>query len=189
MVGLIQKTLLDLVESKGGLAAVNDVRSRASVPDDRIFRIGDVYPDDEFQRLLATTCSVLNCNEQQVFEDFAEQFFKDATVRFGKWFSLAKNSHDFLIFQTTIHNTFASGVVDPDQRQAVQDKTSVEQISDRYLITRYKSPNRLCGLYKALGSWVARYYGDSIEITEEKCLHHGDDECEMHVRWTAFGHS
>ncbi|RYZ75648.1 MAG: hypothetical protein EOP05_07265 [Proteobacteria bacterium] len=189
MMGLIQKTMIDLVEAKGGLQAVKLVRTRAQLPDDRVFRIGDVYPDEEFQRLLQATCDVLGVEKQKVFDEFAGHFFKDATVRFGKWFDLAKNSHQFFIFQTTIHNTFASGVVDPDQRQAVQDKMSIDQISDRYLITHYKSPNQLCGLYRSLGNWIASYYGDTIVITEKKCLHEGDEECEMHIEWKAFGHS
>lgn len=183
MIGLIQKTLLDLVESKGGIEAVHEVRARAQVPEDRVFRIGDVYGDEEFQRLLSSSLEVLNLNRAQIFDAFADQFFKDATVRFGKWFALAKNSYDFLIFQTTIHNTFASGVVDPTERQAVQDKTSIEKVSDRYLITHYRSPNKLCDLYRALGGWVARYYGDDVVMTESKCLHRGDGECEIHVKW------
>lgn len=186
MVGLIQKTMIDLIEEKGGAAAVAAVREKAAIPVDRVFRIGDVYPDDEFQRLLAATCEVLNVKAEQAFDAFAEVFFKDATVRFGKWFDLAKNSHQFLIFQTTIHNTFASGVVDPKERRAVQDKTSVEQISDRYIVTHYRSPNKLCGLYKSLGGWVARYYGDEITIDEATCMLRGDDACEIHVKWDKF---
>jgi Haem-NO-binding len=187
MIGLIQKTLLDLVEVKGGPTAAAQVRAYAQVPEDHVYRIGDVYADVEFQRLLEGTCKVLNLSLTEVYEAFAEQFFRDATVRFGKWFSLAKNSHQFLIFQQTIHNTFASGVVDSHDRQAVRDKTSVDQISDRYIVTHYQSPNKLCGLYKALGAWIANYYGDKIEIVEEKCLHNGDSECEMHVKWLKFG--
>lgn len=183
MIGLIQKNFLDLVESNAGADGVEKVRTLAQIPVDRVFRIGDVYGDDEFQRLFAATCTVLSVTPEKAYELFADQFFKDATVRFGKWFALAKNSYDFLVFQTTIHNTFASGVVDPDQRQAVQDKTSIVKVSDRYLITHYRSPNKLCGLYRALGLWVANYYGDRVEMTESKCLHSGDSECEIHVKW------
>jgi len=187
MVGLIQKVLLDLVEQEGGFEAVHRVREKAGVPSDRLFRLGEVYADDEFQRLFKATVEVLDLNEDQIFKSYADRFCKDAQRRFSKWFDLAKNSRDFLEFQTTIHNTFASGVVDPAARQAVKDKFNIEKIDDRKIVTHYRSPNRLCKFYRALGQWMADHYGDEIEFEEPKCQHRGDDECEIHVTWTRIG--
>ena len=31
------------------------------------------------------------------------------------------------------------------------------------------------------------YYQDETTITEKKCLKLGDDECEIHIRWTKLG--
>ena len=58
MIGLIQKILLDLVEEKAGPEAVIAVKRAAGVPLDRIFRIGEVYSDTEWQNLLSATCCV-----------------------------------------------------------------------------------------------------------------------------------
>ena len=184
MIGLIQKVALDVVEQLGGVTALERVRERAALPSDRLYRLGDAYPDDECQRLFQAAIEILELTEDAFLNSYADRFGRDVQRRFGKWFDLAQNSRQFLEFQTTIHNTFASGVVDPAARQAVKDKFNVETIDSRNIITHYRSPNRLCKLYRALGQWMAGYYGDQIEFEDPQCQLRGDDECEIHVRWT-----
>jgi hypothetical protein len=182
MVGLIQKLLLDLVEEKAGLEAVAEVKRRASVPPDRIFRIGEVYSDEEWQRLLRAACEVLGGSEADVMDAYAEVFGRDALSRFRKWFEMSANSRDFLERQIIIHNVFASGVRDPEARKAVVDKFRIEKRKDE-IVTHYRSPNRLCSLYKSLARWMFRHYGDQASIEEPKCMLRGDEECELHVIW------
>jgi hypothetical protein len=182
MVGLIQKVLLDLVEEKAGIEAVSAVRLSAGVPPDRVFRIGEVYSDDEWQRLLRAACDVLRCNETEAMDAYAEVFGRDALSRFPKWFEMSANSREFLERQIVIHNVFASGVRDPEARKAVVDKFRIETHKDR-IVTHYRSPNRLCSLYKSLARWMFRHYGDDAVVEEHKCMDRGDDECEIHVIW------
>jgi len=182
MIGLIQKILLDLVEEKVGPEAVMDVKRSAGVPLDRIFRLGEVYSDTEWQKLLSATCRVLGANEDQVMELYADVFGRDALIRFSKWFEMSANSREFLERQITIHNVFASGVVDPNSRKAVVDKFRIETFDDK-IVTHYRSPNKLCSLYKALARWMFNHYADEAVIEETKCMHRGDEECEIHVIW------
>jgi Haem-NO-binding len=182
MVGLIQKILLDLVEERAGPEAVRDVKRSAGVPLDRIFRLGEVYSDMEWQNLLSASCRVLGANEEQVMELYADVFGRDALVRFSKWFEMSANSREFLERQITIHNVFASGVVDPNSRKAVVDKFRIETFEDK-IVTHYCSPNKLCSLYKALARWMFNHYADDAVIEETKCMHRGDEECEIYVIW------
>ncbi len=175
--------LLDLVEEKAGTEAVSEVMRRAGVQPDRTFRIGEVYSDEEWQRLLLAACDVLHCSETEAMDAYADVFGRDALSRFPRWFEMSANSREFLERQITIHNVFASGVRDPDARKAVVDKFRLEK-HDREIVTHYRSPNRLCALYKALARWMFRYYGDEGVIEEPKCMHRGDAECELHVIWT-----
>jgi hypothetical protein len=186
MVGLIQKMLLDLVEEEGGAGAVSEVRRRAGVPADRIFRIGEVYPDEEWQRLLCAAREVLHYSEAEAMDAYAEVFGRDALARFPMWFDMSANSREFLERQITIHNVFASGVRDPEARKAVVDKFRIEKLPDE-IVTHYRSPNRLCALYKSLARWMFRHYGDEAVIDEQKCMLRGDDECEIHVIWKKLG--
>jgi Haem-NO-binding len=182
MIGLIQKVLFDLVEERAGPKALAEVKLAAGVPLDRIFRLGEVYSDTEWQNLLSATCRVLGSNEEQVMELYADEFGRDALERFSKWFEISANSREFLERQITIHNVFASGVRDPESRKAVVDKFLIETFDDE-IVTHYRSPNKLCSLYKALARWMFKYYGDEAVIEETKCMHRGDEECEIHVIW------
>jgi len=182
MIGLIQKILFDLVEERAGLDALDEVKRSAGVPLDRIFRLGEVYSDAEWQSLLSAACRVLNADEEEFMELYADEFGRDALARFSKWFEISENSREFLERQITIHNVFASGVRDPDSRKAVVDKFRIETFDEK-IVTHYRSPNKLCSLYKALARWMFRYYGDEAVVEETKCMHRGDEECEIHVIW------
>src|SRR5262249_30622187 len=146
------------------------------------FRLGEVYSDEEWQRLLAAACDVLQMAEEQTMEAYADVFGRDAMTRFSTWFEMSSNSREFLERQITIHNVFASGVPDPAARKAVVDKFRIEKFEDK-IVTHYRSPNKLCTMYKALARWMFRHYGDHAAIEEPRCMKKGDAECEIHVIW------
>jgi hypothetical protein len=183
MLGLIQKLLLELVEERAGAEGVSEVMRRAEVPPDRVFRIGEAYSDEEWQRLFRAAVEVLRCGEAEFMDAYAEVFCRDALSRFPKWFEMSANSREFLERQVTIHNVFASGVRDPEARKAVVDKFRIEK-HEGEIVTHYRSPNRLCSLYKSLARWMFRHYGDEARIEEPKCMLRGDEECELHVIWS-----
>ena len=182
MVGLIQKVLLDLVEERSGPAAVSEVRERAGVAPGQVFRLGESYPDDEWRRLLGAACDLLGLTEEELLEAYAEVFYRDAVTRFSRWFEMSKSSREFLERQVTIHNVFAAGVRDPEARRAVVDKFWIEE-REGGIVTHYRSPNRLCAMYRALARWIIRHYGEEATIEETRCMRRGDEECEIHVSW------
>jgi hypothetical protein len=184
VVGLIQKVLFDLVEQVGGPAAVAEVRLRAGVPEDRRFRLDTVYPDDEWQRLLAATGAVLGKSQEELEHAYADFFGRDSLRRWPVWFEMSANARQFLERQQTIHNTFATGVRDAGARRGIRDKFRLER-RPHELVTHYRSPNQLCGLYKALAQWVLDHYREQAAIEETRCTKRGDPECEIHIRWPA----
>jgi len=184
MVGLIQKVLFDLLAEVGGPQVVAQVRLRAGIPEDRRFRLDTVYPDDEWQRLLAATGEVLGKSQDELERAYADYFGRDALRRWPAWFEMSANARQFLERQQTIHNTFATGVRDAGARAGITDKFRLEK-REHELVTHYRSPNQLCGLYKALAQWVLDHYREQAQIEETSCTKHGDAECEIHIRWSA----
>lgn len=182
MVGLIQKLLFDLVEQVGGPGAVAEVRLRAGLPEDRRYRLDTVYPDDEWQRLLAAAGAVLGKSQDELERAYADFFGRDALRRWPVWFEMSANARQFLERQQTIHNTFATGVRDAGARSGIRDKFRLELL-EREIVAHYRSPNQLCGLYKALARWVLAHYREHATIEETMCTRHGDAECEIHIRW------
>lgn len=182
MVGLIQKILFDMVESTAGADAVVEVRRRAGVPADKEFRIDEDYDDEEWRRLLAAACGVLDVTQEQAEKVYADFFFKDMLQRWPMWFQMSKNAREFLERQPRIHNGFATGVQDPEARRSINDKFELEKCNGE-LVMHYRSPNELCGLYKALARLIINHYGDQASVEETRCLKRGDAECELHIRW------
>ena len=182
MVGLIQKLLLDMIESTATIDAVLEVKRRAGVPPDKEYSISKTYADEEWQRLLAATCDVLKITPEQAEEAFAEFFYKDALKRWPTWFQISKNARELLERQPRIHNGFATSMQKSEERQAINDKFHLETFN-KELVVHYCSPNRLCGLYKALARRILDHYGDQATLRETRCLKKGDSACEIHICW------
>ena len=71
-------------------------QSLAGVPEERQFRINEAYDDEEWQRLLAATCEVLDITQEQAEQAYADFFCKDAQQRWPRWFQMSENGRQFL---------------------------------------------------------------------------------------------
>lgn len=182
MVGLILKVLCDVVEEAGGPEASAEMRRRAGIPEDRRYRLDTVYADEEWQRLLRAAGEVLGMSQDDLEIAYADYFGRDAFRRWPVWFSMSANAREFLERQQTIHNTFATGVSNPEARREIEDKFRLEKLDDE-IVTHYRSPNQLCGLYRALARWVLEHYREHASIEDTRCTKRGDPECEIHIRW------
>jgi hypothetical protein len=175
MVGLMQRVLFDLVESTKGAEALSELKERADVPAEKIFRISEVYSADEWRRLLDAAREVLELDEDRTLAALADALCRDALVRFPFLFDGAKSSRELLAKMPAIHAMVASGA-------PVPQKFHVDARGEE-LITYYQSPNKLCALYKHAAHWIATHYGDTIRIEEKGCMGQGAERCELHLSW------
>ena len=177
MLGYPLKLLMNTIESRHGRAGVAETLAEAGLPPDRVYSLNEPYADSEAQRLTAAALHRVS------LEDVAEAFFKDTLMRFPTFFEMCNTSRAFLEMQPEIHNTFAIGLQRPEERQAVQDKFRLEKLTDE-LVVHYRSPNRLCEMYKAIAQHVFKHYREKGTIDEPKCMNRGDNECELRIRWS-----
>ena len=184
MLGYPFRPLLQAIEAKAGPAAVAEVKRRAGVPADRTYRMSEIYEDEECQRLLSVAGEVLGLDVAEICDLWAVAFLKDTQKRFPAWYEMCADARALLECHPEIHVGFAASLTDPKASEAVTRKFRIEKL-ERELIVHYRSPNRLCMLYRALARQVIEHYGDNAEIEETKCLHRGDPECEFHIRWTS----
>ena len=176
MLGYPLKLLLNAIESRHGHDAVLQTLAEAGVPADRVFRLNEPYSDSEARRL------TIAATQRISVDDIAEAFFSDTVTRFPTWYGMCKTSRQFLEMQPEIHNTFAVGLQRPEDRDAVRDKFRLEKLKDE-LVVHYRSPNRLCDLYKAIAQRVFEHYHEKATIDEPRCMKRGDDDCELRIRW------
>ena len=187
MHGLIPKMLVDFVEGSGGPEAAAAVRSAGGFEPDEEIRMDRSIARDRWLTMLSKGLDILGVAPEEGEEAFAEFFYEDAKARWPVWFGLANNSRDFLEMVPTIHNSLATGTMEPGLRARAADKFRIERVSDNEIITHYRSPNGHCGLYKALARKIITHFGDEGSVDHEKCRKNGDDECEIHIRWTRLG--
>jgi len=167
---------MNAIESRFGHEGAAQTLAEAGLPPDRVYKLNESYADSEGQRLTAAALQLVS------LEDVAEAFFKDTLQRFPTFFEMCKTSRSFLEMQPEIHNTFAHGLQRPEERDAVRDKFRLEKLEDE-LVVHYRSPNRLCEMYKAIAQHVFQHYGDKATIDEPQCMNRGDGECELRIRW------
>lgn len=188
MVGLMQKLLFNLIRNMAGEETLAQIKQQAGLPPTKEYQINNVYSDEEWRGLLKVTFNVLGMSIERGNKVFAAYFLKETIQRFPTWFSMSKNSYEFLSIQPTIHNCFATSVLDKTSREAINDKFKIEQLPNK-LITHYRSPNQHCTLYKYLAQEVIQYYQDEADIEEKMCMQQGASECEIHINWTKLGTS
>jgi hypothetical protein len=176
VLGYPLKLLVNAIERRYGQEAVGEVLAEAGVPADRVYRLNEPYPETEAQRLAVAVSRRLSV------EDVAEAFFRDTVERFPTWFAMCKNSREFLEMQPEIHNTFAVGLQRPEDREAVRDKFRLEKL-DNELVIHYRSPNRMCDMYKAIARRVFHHYQETATLDEPRCMKRGDADCQMRIRW------
>jgi hypothetical protein len=172
----------DWIEARGGVEAVSEVKRRAGVPEQKQFRLSEVYDDEEFQRLVAAGAEILALGQSQFEDEFAAACFEDLLGRWPTFFRISRNAREFLERQPAIHNSFASGALSPSERRGITDKFRLERL-EKETVAHYSSVNRLCGFYKAFARRVIDYYHGQASIEEPRCLRKGDPECEIHIRW------
>jgi hypothetical protein len=177
VLGYPLKLVLNAIEKRYGPEAVAQLFAEAGIPADRVYRLNVPYADSEAMRLSAAAFKRIP------LEDVGEAFFKDTLERFPTWFEMCKTSREFLELQPEIHNTFAHGLQRPEERDAVRDKFRLEKLEDE-LVVHYRSPNRLCDMYKAIAKHVFEHYRDNATIDETACMKRGDAECELRIRWS-----
>ena len=182
MLGYPFRPMLQAIEARGGAAAVAEVKRRAGVPPERVYRMSETYPDAECQRLLAAAGEVLALSVEETCDLWAAAFLQDTQKRFPAWYRMCADSRALLEYHPEIHSGFAASLRDPKASQAVTDKFRLEKL-EQELVVHYRSPNRLCKLYRALARRVIAHYGDEADIEERRCQHRGDPECEIRIRW------
>ncbi|WP_299396877.1 heme NO-binding domain-containing protein [Pelagibius sp.] len=182
MLGYPFRPLLQAIEAAGGMAAVGEVKRRAGVPAGRTYRMSEVYSDTECQRVLAAAVDVLGRSAEEICDLWAAAFLEDTQKRFPTWYAMCADARALLECHPEIHDGFAASLTDPEASRAVAQKFRIEK-RERELIVHYRSPNRLCRLYRALAQRVIAHYGDAADVEETQCLHRGDPECEFRIRW------
>lgn len=182
MVGLIHRLLLEMLHPMVGAEGITRILQQAGIPADTEFRLDTNYPEAEFDGLLQAILDETGLPQPQLEQIYARFFLADAKKRWPTWFSMSANGREFLLRQPKIHNGFASAMLNEADRSRINDKFMFEE-GDSAITVHYRSPHRLCGLFKCLAQEVLDHYQEQARISESLCLKQGDRECCIHIAW------
>ncbi|QIT55087.1 heme NO-binding protein [Aquisalimonas sp. 2447] len=186
MIGLIQHTLLVLLEREGGTSLRERILADCGLPVDSRFAIHKDFADIECSALITAAAARMDIDEETLWGLYADYFLEEAHQLLPRFFEMAPTARDFLLRQPTIHCTFGAGLRDAEARSQVRDKFHITEDGDD-LVVRYRSNLQLCKLYRALAERVLALYGETGEIQEEMCRHHGHEACVFRIRFHGHG--
>lgn len=186
MIGIIHDTLAETLVDLGGEELRRQVFRCAGLPEGTHFRINRNYSDEDFHRLFEFARSLTGADEQTLFDAFSARFLIKAQALFPRFFQMATGAQDFIRRQAAIHAVMGASLRDPAEQRDLEDKFSVLASDGEVTRVRYRSQNRLCGLYRSLARAVAEHYGEGVTIENECCAKRlGGGECIFRLTFSA----
>lgn len=186
MIGIIQKTLTECLLQAGGDDLRRAVFREAGVPEDRVFRMDQNYPDEEMGRLLEATKRLTGLESDSVEAMFARTFLRLVKEVFPQFIAMSADSADLVRMQARIHALIGSGLRSQVERDATADKFHLQEQGPHRVVVRYRSHLQLCGLYRHLVRATADHFGDTVDIATLQCRSQGAEACSFRVAWTAI---
>lgn len=134
-------------------------------------------PDDNFTKIVATAAERAALTPNALLESFG-QFIAPRLLSMypalvkPEWRSLDVIEHT----ERSIHT-----VVRAQNPEATPPYLRVHRTSPSEVIIFYDSPRRLCSVAKGIISGLARHFGETLRITEERCMLAQDPDCTLVV--------
>ncbi len=180
MIGVINALLFEFVEEKWGAEALQRLKVELGFEPDFHFRQHRVYDDAEWARVYEKTIAFLRQEREQFEWTFGFFSGEKLLTMHHALIADCKTARDVILRQPGIHHGIADAVVNPKEHQGIIRKFRLEEDGST-VIMNYRSPNRMCTFYRSLATFVAHYYGETVKITEVRCMKYGADECKIHL--------
>lgn len=180
MYGLINQAVHDLIVSKFGQGAWNEIAARAGVGDST-FATMSKYPDDVTYGLVGAASQVLNLPAEQVLEAFGEYWtVYSAEQGYGHLLDFAgSNLVDFLTNLDEMHTRIQ--MMFPDLGPP---SFRVSDVTDSSLRLHYFSSRPgLAPVAKGMVQGLGKRFGTPVDVHLERSREGGHDHDEFLVRF------
>lgn len=180
MIGWVAHVLADFLEEVGGAGLRAHAVAAAGFEAGVRFRLDADYADAACRAMLDAALARAGLTEEAAFAAFAPYFLARSRDAFPGFFEASGGSvRAFLLHQPETHNVLAAGLREGDSRAAVARKFAVEPTPTGVRL-RYRSPNRLAGLYVAVARRLGEEMGQPVSARFEEGGP-GDERCVIAV--------
>ena len=174
MHGMLFVELKKYVNVKLGDGAFDTLLGAAGM-DGRVFTPTREYPDGDMAQLVSTASRLTGAPAAAILEDFGSHLVPGllgmyrALIR-PEWGALDVIEHT----EGTIHKAVraSTGIATPPVLQTTR-------VSPTELRLTYSSARKLCPVAKGIARGVATHYGETLRISESRCMHQGASSCEL----------
>ena len=177
MKGVVFITLNEMVEKQYGISVWEEILTKVNPASDGVYVSTENYPDEEIVGYVSVISDKLNLPTTEVTKLFGRYLFDELNKKMSFFSKQCENLFDFL---DSIEN-----VVHKEVRKLYEHSNlptiDCDIINQRQLNMTYYSTRKLCYLAEGLIQGAADYYGDVIELSHPKCMHHGDQNCLLEV--------
>ncbi len=135
------------------------------------------YSDAELGRLVTAIAAAQDLSPQEALRWFGQHAIPHFRAYAPELFERHENCWGFLrslndIIHPEVRNLYP-GVDVPDFEYPVPDG------DERPIV--YRSPRRLCGLAEGLMLGSAAHFGETLAVSQSRCMHRGDDHCRFEL--------
>lgn len=175
MHGLIFASFRDYLLTEHGSGLANDVL--AGEPQ---YTLSEAYPDEQFLVLLERARERTGLTLDELLFEFG--VFTAATTfarLYAVLFKSARGAKAFLLtVEEPIHDVIRVAL--PEARPP---QLGVTDLGEDGLEIAYTSPRRICAMLRGLVEGTGRVYGETLDVEEVTCMHHGADACRLRTRF------
>ena len=180
MHGIIHVEFRDYAVGQIGEDGWSELLREARV-DHATYRITETYPDDELTGLVLALARRTDRRVDAVLEDAGRFAARGLLTTYGSfvrpgWRTLDVVEHT----ETVIHR--AVRMRDPG---AEPPALEAQRRSPGEVVVLYRSARGLCALGRGIILGIADHHGEAVTVSETRCQHLGDPECEIVARLQA----
>jgi hypothetical protein len=177
MHGVFHKGFRDFVIEAYGDGTWSAARDASGV-DRQVYLPVNYYPDAEFISLVEGVSSAIDDSPFDLLESFG-RFMADRLLdTYGRtvdddWDALEVVEHA----ESGVH----AALREHDPELSPPRLECTREGPDRVTVV-YESSRRLCPVAIGLAEGVGESFGEPLSVTEPRCMHRGDERCELVVR-------
>jgi predicted hydrocarbon binding protein len=181
MYGLVNAAVHDMVVSKFGEEAWQQIKAKAGLTLDTFSRM-EPYADDITYRMVAAASEVLNMSADDVQRALGEYWvLYTGKEGYGEMFDIAgKSLKDFLFNLDFLHTRVGQNFT-----QLQPPSFRFDTINERTVRMHYHSDRKgLCPFVGGLINGLAAHFNTHVEVEHPVCSRNGADHCEFLLTFT-----
>ncbi|MEM7305422.1 MAG: heme NO-binding domain-containing protein [Planctomycetota bacterium] len=173
MKGVIFKHFESFVGESFGFDVFEEILESTQLQTRTAFVGPETYPDEDLVALLTTAVQRLGISPADALEAFGKYLFGRLVTQHPDFVERVSDLKSFLL---TVED-----VIHVEVRKlfpgAVTPSFEYEDTAPDRLVIRYRSPRKLCALFRGLLQGAAERFEQPVSYEELACLHEGADAC------------